>query len=114
MPDGLPDVPLSPQQDGVGTGGSPQSELVQSQNLSTVGNDPVPGGTSEAESGNGELGNLGETLVVKNLSYNDDGLGTLYNSMIHTSANAPVLVLLHLSGDSPRGSVPWTPSRYER
>lgn len=75
--DSLSDVPLSPQQNGVGTGRSPQSELVQGQSLTTVGDDPVPGGSGEAQGGNGELANLGETLVIEDLSDNDNGLGTL-------------------------------------
>jgi len=75
--DGLPDVPLSPQQNGVATGRSPQSELVQGQDLSTVGDDSVPSRSGEGEGSDGELGNLGETLVVEDLSNNDDGLGVL-------------------------------------
>jgi len=94
--DGLPDVPLSPQQNGVATGRSPQSELVQGQSLTTVGDDPVPGGSGEAQGGDGELADLGETLVVEDLSDNNDGLGTV---------GVLALGLLDDSRDGDRGSV---------
>ena len=69
---------------------SPQSELVQGQSLTTVGDDPVPGGSGEAQGGNGELADLGETLVIEDLSDNDDGLGTLLTNNNNSSISLRV------------------------
>lgn len=75
MLDGLSDVSLSSEQDSVGTGRSSESELVQGQSLTTGSDNSFSGRGGEFEGGNGELGNLGESLVVEDGTDSDDGLG---------------------------------------
>lgn len=96
VPNRLTDVPLPPQQDRVGSGRSPQGQLIESQDFSTVGDDPVLGGTGEGEGGDGEFGDGGETFVVEDFADDDDGLGAI---------RVGSLGLLDNSGDGDRRSV---------
>lgn len=73
----LPNVPLTPEKDSVGTSRGTESKLVKSEGLTTSGSDALPGSGRESKSGDGELGNLGETLVVENGANDDNGLGVV-------------------------------------
>jgi hypothetical protein len=61
----LPRVPLSPQQNGVGAGRCPERELVESDDLAAGLQDAVLGRLGEAEGCNRELGDLGQTHIVR-------------------------------------------------
>ena len=73
--DGLPGVPLAPEQDSVGASGRTDGELVQGDGLTTSLEDALLGGLGEAESGNGQLGDLDQTNIVGNSSNDNDSLG---------------------------------------
>ena len=73
--DGLPGVPLAPEQDGVGASGRTDGELVQGDGLTTSLEDALLGGLGEAESSNGQLGDLDETDVIGDSADNNNGLG---------------------------------------
>lgn len=73
----LANVPLSSQQHGVGASGCTQGELVQGEALTAGRGDAFPGSGGETEGGDGELGNLGQTLVVQHGADSDDGLGVV-------------------------------------
>lgn len=73
----LTDVPLTPEKDSVGTSGGTESKLVKSEGLTASGSDALSGSDRESKSGDGELGNLGETLVVEDGANDDDGLGVV-------------------------------------
>lgn len=78
MFDGFSRVLGSTEQEGVRTGRSAHGQLVQSQRLTTSLLDSGSGGGCEAESGDGELGNGEETVVVGDGAHNDDGLALVF------------------------------------
>jgi hypothetical protein len=94
--DGLPNVPLSSEEDSVGSSRSSESEGVESNALSAGGGDSLSGRVGESESGDRELGNFGESLVVEDGTDSDNGLVT---------GRVGVLGLLDNSGDREGGSV---------
>lgn len=75
--DGLADVTLAAEEDSVGAGGGANGELVQGQSLTAGRSDTLTGRGRETQSGNRQLGHLGETLVVEDRTDNDDGLGAV-------------------------------------
>ena len=79
--DGLPGVPLAPEQDGVGTSGRTERELVEGDSLTTGLEDALLGGLGEAEGSDGQLGDLEETDVVGDGANNNDGLGVTVGSV---------------------------------
>lgn len=70
----LTSVLRSTQQKGVCASRSPESQLVQSQSLTTSLLDSGSGGSSESESSNGELGEVEKTVVIGDCADNDYGL----------------------------------------
>ena len=96
MLDGLPNVPLTPEENSVGTGRSSESEGVESDGLTTGGGDSLSGRVGESESGDRELGALGQSLVVEDGTDGNDSLVTGW---------VGVLGLLDDSGEGERGSV---------
>ena len=72
MLDGFACVPLSPEEDGVGTGRGAQCELVESEGLAAGVEDALLCGPREAEGGDGEFGDLEEADVVCDCSDEDD------------------------------------------
>lgn len=74
MLDSLSGVLGTSEQEGVASSRSSQSQLVESQDLSTSSNDARTSGGSEAEGRNAELGYLQETVVVGYGADNHDGL----------------------------------------
>jgi hypothetical protein len=93
---GLPNVPLTPEENSVGTGRSSESEGVEGDGLTTSGGDSCSGSVGESESGDGKLGDFGQSLVVENGTDGNDGLVT---------GGVGVLGLLDDSGEGERGSV---------
>lgn len=61
-------------QQGVAAGGGTQSQLVEGQGLATGGDDAAAGGSGESQSGDGHLGDLEKTVVIRDGADNDDGL----------------------------------------
>lgn len=94
--DGLPDVPLAPQQNSVGSGRSSESEGVEGDGLTTGGGDSLSCGVGESEGGDGEFGDNGQSLVIEDGTDSDDGLGVV---------RVRVLGLLDDSGERERRSV---------
>lgn len=74
MLDGLTVVPLTTEEDGVGAGRGTESELVEGEALAACSSDTLASGSRETESSDGELGHLGETLVIKDGADSHDGL----------------------------------------
>lgn len=72
--DGLTGVLGAAEEEGVGTGGEAGSDLVDGEDLTAGLLDAGTGGGSEAESRNGELGELKETVVVGDGANDDNGL----------------------------------------
>lgn len=72
--DGLTGVLGAAEEKGVGASGGAESELVQSQGLATSLENPGTGSGGEAQSGDGELGDLKQAVVVGDGANNDDGL----------------------------------------
>lgn len=66
------------EQKGVCTSGSPHRQLIEGQNLTTSLLDPGPSGGGESESGNGQLGDGEEAVVVGDGSDHDDGLALVF------------------------------------
>ena len=64
-------------QQGVAAGGGTQSQLVESQGLATSSDDAAAGGSGESQSGDGHLGDLEKTVVIRDGADNDDGLALL-------------------------------------
>lgn len=62
--DGLTGVLGTTEEEGVGTGGGTGSDLVDGQSLAASRKDAGTGGSSEAESRDGELGELEEAVVI--------------------------------------------------
>jgi hypothetical protein len=75
--DGLTDVPLAAEKDSVASGRGTERELIQGQSLTAGSGDALAGRGGESESGDRELGDDGETLVVEDRADNDDGLGVV-------------------------------------
>jgi hypothetical protein len=74
MLDGLTSVLGTTEEEGVGTGGEAGRDLVDGKDLTASLLDAGTGGGSEAESSNGELGELEETVVVGDGANDDNGL----------------------------------------
>jgi hypothetical protein len=74
---GLTGVLGSTEEEGVGTGGSAESKLVQGQSLTTSLLNASASGGGEAESSDRELGNVQEAVVIGNGADDDDGLALL-------------------------------------
>jgi hypothetical protein len=74
MLDGLTSVLGTTEKKGVGTGGEAGSNLVDGEDLTAGLLDAGTGGGSEAESRNGELGEVEETVVVGDGANDDNGL----------------------------------------
>lgn len=74
MLDCLTGVLGATDEDGVGSSGETGSDLVDGESLTTSSQDAGAGRGGEAESRNGELGKLEETVVVSDGADNDDGL----------------------------------------
>ena len=70
MLDGLSGVLGSSKEKGVASSWGSQCQLIQSQNLSSCGNDAGTSSGSETESSNTKLGNGQQTVVVSNGSNN--------------------------------------------
>lgn len=96
MLDGLTDVPLSSKEDSVGTGRGTERELVEGDSLTAGSDNALTGRGREFESGDGEFGDLWETLVVENGTDSNDGLG-----VVRVGSTG----LLDDAGDGDRGSV---------
>jgi len=94
--DGLSDVPLSSEEDGVGSGRGSDGELVEGQGLTAGGNNSLSGRGGEFEGGDRELGDLGKSLVVEDGADNDNGL-----RVVRVGASG----LLDNSGEGDGGSV---------
>lgn len=94
--DGLSVVPLSSEEDGVGSSGGSEGELVEGEGLTTGSDDPLSGRGGEFQSGNGNFGELWESLVVEDGSDNDNDLRVVW---------VRVLGLFDNSGEGDRGSV---------
>lgn len=105
MLDGLPDVPLTPQQDSVGSSRSSESEGVEGDGLTTGSGDSLSGGVGESEGGDGEFGNNGQSLVIEDGTDSDDSLGVV---------GVRVLGLLDNSGEREGGSVDLKHGRQQR
>lgn len=71
--EGLTGVLGTAEDQGVATGRSAESELVEGNGLTTSGDDAGTGGSGEAESSNGNLGEGKETVVVGDGADNNDG-----------------------------------------
>lgn len=74
MLDSLARVLGAAEQEGVGTGGLLESQLVEGDDLTAGRGDAGTGGGSDAESSNLDLGDRQETVVVGDGANNDDGL----------------------------------------
>lgn len=72
--DGLTGVLGATEEEGVGTGGLLQSQLVEGDGLAAGSGDAGTGGGGEAQSGDGGLGDGQETVVVGDGADNNDGL----------------------------------------
>jgi hypothetical protein len=72
--DGLTRVLGAAEEEGVGTGGLLESQLVESDDLAAGSGDAGTGGGGDAESGNRDLGDGQEAVVVGDGANNDDGL----------------------------------------
>lgn len=74
MLEGLTSVLGATKQEGVASGRSTQSELIQRQALTTGSNDAGTGGGSEAQGSDRDLGDLEETVIVGDGADDNDGL----------------------------------------
>lgn len=72
--DGLAGVLGSTEEQSVGTSRRARSELVNSEALSTSLGNASARGRSESQGGDGQLGNLDNTVVVRDGANDDDGL----------------------------------------
>lgn len=70
----LSGVLRSTEEEGVASGRSAESQLIQGEDLTTGGQDAGAGSGGEAESRNAELGDGQETVVVGDGADDDDGL----------------------------------------
>lgn len=62
--DSLSSVSLAAEQDGVGTSGAPQGELVQREAFTTGSQDASPGSGGEAKGGDRKLRHLKQSDIV--------------------------------------------------
>lgn len=74
MLDGLSGVLGTSEEEGVASSRSTESQLIESQDLSTSSDDARTSSSSEAESRNAELGDGQQTVVIGNGANNYDGL----------------------------------------
>lgn len=74
MFDRLTSVLGTAEEEGVGASGLLERKLVESERLATSSEDACAGRGGEAEGSDGELGNLEETVVVRDGADNDDSL----------------------------------------
>ena len=72
--DGLTGVLWSTEKEGVGTSWGAHGKLVNGEALAAGLDNPRTGGSGEAQSSDGELGNLQETVVVGNSCDQDNSL----------------------------------------
>lgn len=77
VPDGLPGILGTTEQDSVGSLGRSEGKLVEQQSLTTGGLDPLLGSLGESEGSDGELGQRGQSVVIGDGTNNNDGLGCL-------------------------------------
>ena len=75
--DGLTDVALATKENSVRAGGGAEGELVEGKSLTAGGDDALTSSGGETKSGNRELGDLGETLVVKDSADDNNSLGVV-------------------------------------
>jgi hypothetical protein len=75
--DGLASILGTTEQEGVASSGGTESQLIQSQALTTGSKDAGAGGGGETESGNGDLRDLEEAVVVGDGTNDNDGLAGL-------------------------------------
>lgn len=73
MLDGLSGVLRPSEEEGVGAGRGPHRELVEGQALASGGDDAGAGGCSESQRGDGELGDLEQSVVVRHGADYDNG-----------------------------------------
>jgi len=71
--DGLTGVLGTTEDQGVGTSGGTEGQLVEGDGLTTGGQDAGTGGGGEAQSSHGDLGELEETVVVGDGAHNNNG-----------------------------------------
>lgn len=71
--DGLTAVLGATENEGVATGRSAKSKLIESDSLTTSGNDAGTGGGSESKSGHGHLGASEQAVVVSDGANDDNG-----------------------------------------
>jgi hypothetical protein len=72
----------STEEDGVGSSGGTESELVKSEALSSGGDDASTGGGGESEGADGELRDLKEADIVRDLGYNNSNLAVLLRHVL--------------------------------
>jgi hypothetical protein len=65
------------EQESVASSGSTESQLVQGDGLTTGSNDAGTGGGGEPKGGNGNLGDLEQTVIIRDGTDNDDSLALL-------------------------------------
>ena len=75
--DGLARIPLTPEEDSVGSSRGAEGELIQSEAFPASSNDTLAGGVRKSQSGDGKLGNLWKALVVEDGAHSHDRLGVL-------------------------------------
>jgi hypothetical protein len=63
-----------PEEECITSSRSSQGQLIQSQSLSTCGEDTSTSGCSKSEGSNAELGNNEEAVVIGDCANNDNGL----------------------------------------
>jgi hypothetical protein len=85
--DGLTGVLLTAEEDGVGTGGGTESQLVEGDDLTAGLQDASLGGLGDAQAGNRQLGDLEEAVVVSDGSDNDGGLAILTSHVAGNTGN---------------------------
>lgn len=72
---GFPSGLDTTEEDGVGTSGGTNSELIKSDGLTASGDDALTRTTGESEGSDGELGDLNQADVIGDSSNLDDDLG---------------------------------------
>lgn len=90
---GVTGVLSTTQQHGVGTLGGTQSQLIQSDALTTSLDDSSSGSLGESQSSNGQLRDLQQALIISDGTNNNSGLAIL---AVHVSGK---------SGDGNRGVI---------
>jgi hypothetical protein len=82
----LTGVLWSSEEEGVASGGSAESQLVQSQGLTASSNDASTSGSSESESGNAELGDGQETVVIGDGTNDHNGAVVILAGLVSNNA----------------------------